>query len=36
LVGRPWSASAWEESPGGITVTGHNPAGLDRLLISSL
>jgi hypothetical protein len=23
--GRPWSASAWEESPRGITVTGHNP-----------
>jgi hypothetical protein len=26
-VGRPWSASAWEESPRGTTVTGHNPAG---------
>jgi hypothetical protein len=26
-------ASAWEESPRGITVMGHNPAGLDRLLI---
>jgi len=24
-VGRPWSASAWEESPRGTTVTGHNP-----------
>jgi hypothetical protein len=23
--GRPWSASAWEESPRGRTVTGHNP-----------
>jgi hypothetical protein len=23
--GRPWSASAWEESPRGTTVTGHNP-----------
>jgi hypothetical protein len=22
--GRPWSASAWEESPRGITVTGHD------------
>jgi hypothetical protein len=24
-VGRPWSASAWKESPRGTTVTGHNP-----------
>jgi len=23
--GRPWSASAWEESPRDRTVTGHNP-----------
>jgi hypothetical protein len=23
--GRPWSASAWEESPRGRTVMGHNP-----------
>jgi hypothetical protein len=22
--GRPWSASAWEESPRGTTVTGHH------------
>jgi hypothetical protein len=25
LWGRPWSVSAWEESPRGIAVTGHNP-----------
>jgi hypothetical protein len=23
--GRPWSVSAWEESPRGRTVMGHNP-----------
>ena len=31
--GRPWSVSAWEESPRGRTVMGHNPCRLDRLLI---
>jgi hypothetical protein len=25
--GRPWSVSAWEESPRGRTVMGHNQAG---------
>ena len=33
---RPWSVSAWEESPRGTTVTGHNPGMVGRAAYAAI